>query len=185
MAGSGAGGSGGAAGSPTAGSGGAAPPPPSGTDQFNGSTGPWTPTYGASESYSTNDAEGSTSSGSLDLAVTGGSASITSLVAATRCVSTVAGATYDLSAKVFIPSGASGSLAGLGLWYFASNDCSGSLGGTFDGPSIAIVNAWQSTMTSNQTPAGMQSMSVRLGLIKPSGKTNAEALFDDVLVSKH
>jgi hypothetical protein len=135
-------------------------------------------------SYSTTDAGGASTSGSLDLVLTNGSASITSLVAATQCVSAVAGATYDLSAQVFLPQQMSGTFAGIGLWFYASNDCSTGLSSTIASPQVAVVGSWQALSTSSAVPAGTQSMSVRLTLTKPAGMTAAEALFDDVSVMK-
>ncbi|MFL5306541.1 MAG: hypothetical protein ACJ8F1_15095 [Polyangia bacterium] len=170
----------GAAGS--GGAGGGAPPP--GLAQFNGTTAPWTASYGSVVSYSSTDAGGASTSGSLNLAVMNGAASITSIVAAAECVAAVAGATYDLSAQVFVPQQMSGSLAGLGLWSYASNDCSGAPSGTFASPQVAAVGVWQPVSGSPQLPAGTQSMSVRLTVTKPAGQTGGEARFDNVDVTK-
>ena len=177
-----AGGTAGAAGSGAAGAGGGAPPPT--VSRFDGTTTPWTASYGSFVNYSTSDAAGSTTSGSLDLTLINGNASLTSIVAATECVSVVAGSTYDLSAHIFIPQQMSGTLAGLGLWFYASNDCSSAASTTFSSPQVAVVGSWQALSTSTAVPAGTQSLSVRLTATKPAGKTAAEALFDDVSVTK-
>ncbi|HVY39007.1 MAG TPA: hypothetical protein VHM31_13775 [Polyangia bacterium] len=181
----GRGGSAGAAsgGAGAAGAGGGAPAPM--VSHFDGTTSPWLASYGATVSYSTFDAKGSAASGSLDLALTNGSASINSVVAATECVSAVANATYDLSAQVFLPQSMSGSLAGMALWFFTSNDCTGAAGSTFTSSQIATVASWQSLTASSTVPAGTQSMSIRLTVTKPAGKTDVEARFDDVSVTKH
>ncbi len=176
------GGSAGAAGRGGAGIGGGAPS--SAVTHFNGATAPWTASYGSVVNYSTTDAAGSSTSGSLDLVLMNGSASTASLVAATECVSAVAGATYDLSAQIFLPQQMTGVFAGLGLWFYASNDCSSGLSTTYSSPQVAVVGSWTSLSTSSAVPAGTQSMSVRLTLTKPAGKTAAEALFDDVSVMK-
>ncbi len=152
--------------------------------QFDGTTGGWIPSFGATVSYSTSDAGGSSSSGSLDLAVANGNSSIASAVAATQCVGAQAGATYDLAAQIFLPQQMSGSLAGLALWFYTSGDCSTGLSSTFASPQSAAVAAWQPVAASTQVPAGTQSVSVRLTVTKPAGKTAAEALFDDVSILK-
>lgn len=164
----------------TGGSGGATLPP---VFQFNGSTAPWTASYGATISYSSTDASASSTSGALDLTLANGNASIASLVSATLCVQVAAGA-YDLSGQVFVPQGMLGSIAGLAIWAYTSADCSSGLTGTFSSPQVATTSTWQSVTASAQAPAGTQSISLRLTVTKPAGKTVAEALFDDVLVLK-
>ncbi|HVT06386.1 MAG TPA: hypothetical protein VHO67_02965 [Polyangia bacterium] len=172
-----------AGGSGTGGSGGGAPAPS--VSHFDGTTAPWVASYGAVVSYNPADAGGSATSGSLDLMLTNGNASITSVVAATECVSAVAGTTYDLSAHVFLPQEMSGSFAGMALWFYTSPDCTTGLGSTFSSDQVATVGSWQSLTASSSVPAGTQSMSVRLAVTKPAGKTTVEARFDDVSVTKH
>ena len=92
--------------------------------QFDTSTAGWTPSYGATESRSPTDAAGNAQSGSLDLGLTGGDPTLSVEVAASQCISAVGGATYDLSVEVMVPSTAT-SAGALGLWFFASSDCSG------------------------------------------------------------
>lgn len=120
-------------------------------------------------------------SGSLDLHLGAGDATLSVEAAAWQCVSTTGGAGYSLSASILVPAGSS-SAGALGLWFFASNDCSGPIAGSATTPSSA-TNAWQKVTSSAQAPSGAHSMAVRLEVIKPLGQTAAEALFDAVSVS--
>ncbi|HZL17114.1 MAG TPA: hypothetical protein VFG23_05150, partial [Polyangia bacterium] len=180
------GGTGGAGGSAGGSSGGAGAGGSSGASQlqnvhFDTDTDGWTPSFGATVSHNTNDASGSAQSGSLDLSLNGGDPTLSLQVAASECLEVNAGGSYQLGVKVFIP-GQVGSQGGLGLWYYASNDCSGSIAAVFASPS-STTNAWQSVTATAQIPAGAHSAAVRLVLLKPFGQQTAEALFDDVVVT--
>ena len=85
---------------------------------------------------------------------------------------------YGLAVEVMIPSTTT-SAGALGLWFFASDDCSGAIAGASMTPSSA-TNGWQMVTSSAQAPAGAHSMAVRLELFKPIGQSAAEALFDAV-----
>jgi hypothetical protein len=148
---------------------------------FDTNTSGWTPSFGATLGRNTNDADGSAQSGSLDLSLNGGDPTLSVQVAASQCIGVNAAGSYQLGVKVFIP-GQVGSQGGLGLWYYASNDCSGSIASVFASPS-STTNAWQSVTATAQVPAGTHSAAVRLVLLKPFGQQAAEALFDDVVVT--
>ena len=179
----GPGGSGGAAGGPSGAAGAGGTPGASQLQNvhFDANTNSWTPSLGATVSRNSNDADGSAQSGSLDLSLNGGDPTLAVQVAASQCVGVVAGTSVQLGVKVFIP-GQTGSQGGIGLWYYASSDCSGPIAGVFASPS-STTNAWQSVTATTQVPAGAHSAAVRLLLLKPFGQQSAEALFDDVLMT--
>ncbi len=116
------------------------------------------------------------------LILTNGDPTLSVEVAASQCISAVAGATYVLSVEVMVPSIATDAGA-LGLWFFASSDCSGSLAGSSMTPS-STTNGWQLVTSSALAPAGVHSMAVRLELFKPIGQSAGEALFDGVKVTQ-
>lgn len=149
--------------------------------QFDTNTAGWTAGFGTVVTRSTNDAAGSTQSGSLDLVLSSGDPSSSIEAAASQCLSSSAGTTDNISAQVYIPASAS-TLGSVGLWFYASTDCSGPLTNVFSTTATA-TNGWQSVMGSVVGPSGAQSMAVRLQVVKPIGQQSAEALFDNVEVS--
>jgi hypothetical protein len=148
--------------------------------QFDTSTAGWTASYGSTITRSATDAGGSSQSGSLDLSVSGANADIASQVAASQCLSAAGGAIYALSAQILIPNGGTNQ-GSIGLWFYASTDCSGSLTTVYSSPA-SVTNAWQTVTASKQAPTGVHSMAVRLQLTKAIGMQSAEALFDNVSV---
>jgi hypothetical protein len=149
--------------------------------QFDTGTDGWVASFGSTISRSSMDAANSAQSGSLDLILDAGDPTISVEAAASQCVSATGGTTYALSVSVLIPS-SSPSAGALGVWFFNSTDCSGSIAGAASTPSSA-TNAWQKLTGSGQAPSGAQSMAVRLKVVKSIGQTAAEALFDAVAVS--
>jgi hypothetical protein len=143
----------------------------------------WTATSSiATVSRSPNDADGKTSSGSLSLAVTAGNPNGATQSAAVQCVPVSAGAAYAVAASVLVP-GTTGSAGSVGLWFYTSPDCTGAQL-TVTASSAAAANTWQRVTGSATAPAGAQSMAVRLLVLKPVGQQAAEALFDDVQVTR-
>jgi hypothetical protein len=149
--------------------------------QFDADTAGWTASFGSTIARSPMDAVNKSQSGSLDLHLAAGDPTLSVEVAASQCVSTTGGAMYSLAVSILVPAGSS-SAGALGLWFYASNDCSGPIAGSATTPSSA-TNAWQKVTGSAQAPAGAHSMAVRLEVVKPLGQTTAEALFDAVSVS--
>ena len=178
----GSGGAAGSGGTGAAGTGGAGGAPPGllQNGQFDTSTAGWSASYGATVNWSPTDSASSVQSGSLDLALTGGNPAISIEVAASQCVAASAGSIYDISGKIMIPN-AGTNQGSLGLWFYASNDCSGSISSVFSSNS-SVTNGWQTLTTSDQAPAGVHSMAVRVQLTKALDMQSAEALFDDVVV---
>jgi hypothetical protein len=129
------------------------------------------------------DASGSLMSGSLDLSVTGADPNVVFKAGVSQCLAVTAGATYDVGVQTRVP-GQVGSQGGLDVWYFATPDCTGGITASFSLPLSA--NASWSTLASTTTiPAGVQSASVRLVVVKPYVQTTAEALFDNVVMNRH
>lgn len=148
--------------------------------RFNTNAAGWTPSSGATVSWSTNDAGSSAQSGSLDLTLTG-DAAIGLQADATQCISASPGTTYNLDVDIFIPTGSSGYAA---LWFYGSTDCSGSaLSVVASTPSFATVTAWQEVYASASAPSGAHSVAVHLQLEKSVGQSSGEALFDNVMVT--
>jgi hypothetical protein len=134
---------------------------------------------------STNDSGGNRQSGSLDIVLPGAASTSTAQVAADQCIPATAGGTYNLSAEIFIP-GTTQSQGSLVLWYYTSTDCSGPIASAFLAGSTAEVSnaSWEQVMASTQVPSGINSMDVRLSVLKPIAQESAEALFDNVVVVK-
>jgi hypothetical protein len=179
----GTGGPAGAGGNASAGGAGGSPQAPltlaNGT--FDSNVTGWSAGFGVTLSRSTQDAAGSSSSGSLDVAFAGGTASAAES-AGWQCLSVTAGATETVRAAVLIP-GQVGSRGLAALWFYASPDCSGSIASVFESPA-ATAGTWQTVSGAVQVPAGAGSMAVRATVYKPAGQSSAEALFDDISVSK-
>jgi hypothetical protein len=87
-----------------------------------------------------------------------------------------------VSAKILIP-GSNASNGGVELWYYASPDCSGALAGAYSLP-LSAATSWQKVTATTTVPAAVHSAAVRLVVLKPFTQQAAEALFDDVVVTK-
>jgi hypothetical protein len=147
---------------------------------FNTNTAGWSPISGATLSWNTNDAGSSAESGSLDLTMTG-DPTIGLEAAAVQCISAIPGATYQLDVDILIPTGSSSYAS---LWFYGSNDCSGSaLSVAASTPSFETVTAWQEVFASASAPSGAYSAAVHLQVEKSVGQSSGEALFDNVTVT--
>ncbi|HVZ71342.1 MAG TPA: hypothetical protein VHJ20_03120 [Polyangia bacterium] len=149
---------------------------------FDTTVDPWLPVFVSTIARSTEDANGSPTSGALDVSIANGSGSISLEGDGWQCITATAGATYRLSAKVRIP-GQTSSVASVGFWYYASSDCSGAIVDSFDTPTSSDAT-WKTVTGSPVVPTGIGSMRVRLTVRKPIGQTAAEALFDDVVAER-
>jgi hypothetical protein len=150
--------------------------------QFDSTTAPWGSSLGATLDLSANDSGGNAHSGSLDVILPGASSTSTAEVAAHQCISATAGGTYDVSAKIQTP-GVTQTEGIVVLWYYPSADCTGALTSNFSAGSVSNAS-WEQVMASTQVPPGINSMDVRLTVLKPVGQQSAEALFDDVVVNE-
>jgi hypothetical protein len=149
---------------------------------FDSSTAHWNGEPNVQVTRSSNDADGGAQSGSLDVALTGADPTVISKSAVWQCVAVTASANYGVSAKVLIP-GTTSSEGGLDLWYYASADCSGGVTSTYSLP-LSAASSWTKISATATTPAAVQSVAVRLVIVKPYTQTSAEALFDDVVVAR-
>lgn len=146
----------------------------------------WTPEVGMLEGFSPNDGDGNPASGSM--IVTNGSrseAAVGSTMGGSgTCVPVTGLTSYGLYLQTFFPSGAIGSaFAGVALRFFASEDCSGPLAGTFMPPLAAPdPSGWRVLQSTAQTPGGTRSMLLRLVILKPFDQPPLQALFDNVLL---
>jgi hypothetical protein len=181
MGGSTGGSIGGSTGGSIGGAGGSGASRPIQNGQFDTNTDGWVASYGATISRSPTDAANNAQSGSLDVVLGAADPTLSVEVGASQCISVSAGATYHLSVEIFVPTGSSSSGA-LGLWFFNSTDCSGSIASSVSTPASA-TNAWQLVTGTAQAPSSARSASVRAEVIKPIGQTSGEALFDAVMVS--
>jgi hypothetical protein len=185
--GTGSAGASGAAGSGQAGSGGATggssgtggtPGLQNGT--FNTNTTGWTPLSASTINWDTNDESGSPQSGSLDLTVTG-DPTVGLEGGAVQCISVTPGTTYNLAVDILIPSGSSSYAS---LWFYGSNDCSGStLSVAASTPTLSTATAWQEVFASAAAPSDAHSVAVRLLVDKSVGQSSGEALFDNVVMT--
>jgi hypothetical protein len=185
--GGGAAGSPGAAGSLSAGKGGTGGTPAVGAvvanPRFDTNLEYWTVGAMTSASRSTTDASGTPSSGSLDLVVTAPAAQAAQ-GEAFQCVPIAGGSAYLVSVQGRLGgTGAGAGQAALGLSYFASTDCSGDVAGEFTSLA-ASPSSWRTLNGLAQVPPSIRSMRVRLLVLKPAGQPSAEALFDDVAISR-
>jgi hypothetical protein len=102
--------------------------------------------------------------------------------AAWQCLTVTPGATEIVQASVLIPA-QTNSQGLVALWFYTSPDCTGGNAGVSQS-AISVTNGWQTVKGSVQVPASGVSMAVRLTVYKPAGQATAEALFDNVSVSK-
>jgi hypothetical protein len=133
---------------------------------------------------STDDAEGTGTSGSLRLAQTLGDSSLTTAVAAVQCLPATAGTTFDLDVAIKVPD-ATTSSGYLEVVAYPSDACWGPVKGVFVSKESSSPT-WQHVALSAPLPAsGVQSISIQLVTTKLQGHESAAALFDTVFVSEH
>ena len=106
-----------------------------------------------------------------------------SLVAAEQCIPVHAGAILAVFANALIDAEQVSGRAAVSLWFFTSNDCPG------DGFSDAYETSEQfetgkvlTLQGSKTVSAQMQSVRVRLSVIKPNAAASFAVHFDNVLV---
>jgi hypothetical protein len=132
-------------------------------------------------SYSTDDAEGTGTTGSLRLTQTQGDSTVTTAVAMVQCLPATAGTTFDLDVSVKVPDPTT-SRGYVEVVAYPSAACWGPVAGVYISPE-ASSTTWQHVMLSAPLKAsGVQSISVQLVTVKPQGHDSAAALFDSVLV---
>jgi hypothetical protein len=104
------------------------------------------------------------------------------LAGSQQCVPAVGDQKYFFAAQAFLPSGQTGSSAGLAVRFFATDDCSSVV---ISDATLQLVNdtdKWVLVQGTTVAPNATRAMWVRLVTGKPFMQPSVEALFDDVLV---
>ena len=140
----------------------------------------WGQYFGRIGEWSSEDADGSGSSGSALLANEGTSDGIVPLVLH-QCISAQAEQQYQFGGDLLVPNGQpSNTAAYIFAEPFSNSTCSGN-SETFQSAGSGPAGDWAST--SNSITTGPNTMSIRLalGVFKPFGETaDAEAYFDNI-----
>jgi hypothetical protein len=133
--------------------------------------------------FSTDDAEGTGTSGSLQLAQTLGDTSLTTAVAAVQCLPATAGTVIDLDVSVKVPDQTT-SRGYIEVVAYPSAACWGATAGVYISDQASSAT-WQHVKLSAPLRAsGVQSVSVQLVTVKLQGHASAAAMFDSVLVGQ-
>jgi hypothetical protein len=101
--------------------------------------------------------------------------------AAAQCVPVSGGKKLVLRANAYIESDQGEGLAGLGVWFYEQDDCSGPALTPFE-VIRAETDTWLTLSGSPDVPANATSMVVRLTVSKPQRQEAFEVVFDNVLV---
>lgn len=141
----------------------------------------WDQYFGRIGEWSSEDADGSASSGSALIGNEGTSDGVVPLVL-NQCLSVQAGQEYQFGGDVRVPAGQpSGTSAYIFVNPFTNSDCVGDLN-AFETTGSSSGN-WVSVDSAITTGAGVQSMLFAIGVFKPNGETaDAEALFDNLFL---
>ena len=142
----------------------------SGWEQFFGRIGEW----------SSEDADGSGSSGSALLSNEGTSDGVVPLVLH-QCIAVQAGQQYMFGGDILVPNGQPAGTAGyIFVEPFLNSTCNGSAEAFFSAGS-GPAGDWGSTSNSVTAGTGILSMRVSMGVFKPNGETaDAQAYFDNI-----
>jgi hypothetical protein len=106
------------------------------------------------------------------------------MTAASQCVPVTAGASYRLMAQTFVPGGQGLGGAWLGLVFYNSAQCQGSVSGTAESSQARATEVWTTVQASAAAPPSAQSVRFRLVVEKPQAQASMSALFDNVLFKK-
>ncbi len=144
----------------------------------------WQGELGVSSGWFQGDACGRGVSGSISLpGIFAGPTGIHALKGARQCLSAASGQTYSLTADVQPDATA---LAGVGLVFFASEDCTGDplSRNSFSSKLVASIGDWQTTTVTGEASSEARSVAARLIVGAPAPPPNniANALFDNVLL---
>lgn len=146
----------------------------------------WTSEAGLLQAWKPENARGGASSGSVSLSntnvVAGGTGNTG--IASYQCISAWTGDQFEIGARVRIAAGQGGGEAGVNLWFFGADGCTGPLLGGQDVAFTGETGKWVVVKSQLQIPAGTRSARVRLMVTKPFPQASLEAQFDDVLVVK-
>lgn len=153
----------------------------------------WDPDGGVYGAWRASDANGSDSSGSIDVLNTlAGQDTGVAPGAARQCLPVVPGRTYDLAADVFVESGQGQGFgtdtalyvgkAVLGAFFFDDEACQGSSVGFFNAEEISATDRWVHVSASGMAPEHARAISIRLNALKPIREALFKATFDNVYV---
>jgi hypothetical protein len=139
----------------------------------------WSPTAGATPTWTAEDATGASGSGSVR--IVNGAAAAGTIVGLFQCLPVRAGVSYGWggSLKVTAPSGVS---AFVTLSFFGDGSCGGAelARASTNSP---LSNGWEAVATKSVTaPAGASSARILLAVQKAAVGGTAQALFDDAFV---
>lgn len=147
----------------------------------------WLPEDQLAATWDARNARGGVGSGSLLLSNIAAVVSVPGavMVGAEQCIPVTGGASYELAARVLIPSGQGAGEAGFNLWVFADAGCATAFLGAETLTTTASGQAWALVEGQVKMPVEAQSMTVRLVVAKPFIQQQLNALFDDVLIRKN
>lgn len=142
----------------------------------------WSEFFGREAEWSSEDADGSGSSGSALVFNQGTSDGVVPLVLF-QCIQVADGQVIQWGGNTRVPAGQpSGTVPYVFAEPFLNSDCSGAAI-TFASAGGGSGSNWVSTSNSMVTPANTMSVRIGLGVFKPSGETaDAEGFFDNVFL---
>jgi hypothetical protein len=108
------------------------------------------------------------------------------MAGAVQCMPVDPTQTYDFAAELSVGANNGGGSGLLGMFFYTSSDCSGSVMGTFMSSQVTATGMCESlTILSHTPPAGSASVALRLVSIKPFSEPPLTVEFDNVLFKKH
>jgi hypothetical protein len=151
---------------------------------FDADVSSWASESGATIAWNAKDLLDQAGSGSALVTSTGSiDAAGDSFVAANQCIPVSDGQVVDLVANTYIDAGQVTGRASISLWFFPVADCPGdSSPDVFETSAVFATEKVQTLRGRKAVPAGMLSLRVRLGVIKPFQAETFSVHFDSVLV---
>lgn len=130
--------------------------------------------------WSSEDADGSGSSGSALLGNEGTSDGVVPLVL-NQCIEVEAGEQYLFGGNIRVPAGQPSGTAGYIFAYpYTNSSCAGDLG-IFQNTTAGSGGTWGTASSSITPGVGVQAILIAAGVFKPNGETaDAEAYFDNI-----
>jgi hypothetical protein len=154
--------------------------------QFVSADSAWSPSQAEiDQSFSTQDANGSTGSGSLSVNNTYlvDASTVTGAGGSWQCIPVQSDKAYAVYAQYFIASGqaASGS-ASLNAIFYPTSTCLGAASGVDNSTSMTDTDAWGVVSSTFTVPTDANYVRLRLSVAKPQNEGPFTVLFDNVLV---
>ena len=144
----------------------------------------WVAAANAVQAWDARDARSKSGSGSLMVTNQAPTMQVdASVIAGTeQCIAVTEAVKYEFAAHVMIPDGQGAGEAGLNLYAFAGDACSGVFLTGLTPGMTKQTGSWVVVEGQLAMPAGARSVVVRLVASKPFKQDKLSALFDDVLV---